>query len=56
MTDKNNAPLKVGDFVKDEKGKVAEIQDIRGVKIFRFKKRGFVASKIDFTKIEKVEV
>lgn len=55
MMDKNNTPLKVGDFVKDEDGKIAEIQDIRGAIIFRFEKRGFIKSKIDFTKIEKID-
>lgn len=54
--DKNNTQIDVGDFVKDEKGNKAEIQNIRGVIIFRYEKRGFVASKVDFSKIEKVEV
>lgn len=54
--DKNGTPLKVGDFVKNEENKIAEIKNICGVIIFRYEKRGFIVPKVDFSKIEKVEV
>lgn len=55
MVDKNGIELTDGDFFVDEKGKKAQIQNIRGVKIAKYKKHGVLASKVDSSKIEKVE-